>query len=205
MRKQIIFLFFLVFPSILLAQSSKKIVLGFNFQPVLCNSYEVIGEYKLEDHVATFGKLGYAGNASFLRINNKDLENDEIKDISTSGSFIKLGLKYTFDSRIFILGNFLLSDYKNSVTYTPYFHNSPITFDVTTIKYSGIYSGLSIGSGYRAHLIKDHLFFDMGMQLTYVFNNSRQVGSGLYVPGAGSLIGYYPIYFQGIMGLMVVF
>jgi hypothetical protein len=172
---------------------------GFNFQPLLANSYEFIGEYNLLDALAISGKIGYAGKAPFLRLNNSKLGKIDIQEINTSGCFAKLGLKYLFKNRLFVLANVMVSQSKNDVVYAPLDSVGIFIHE----KYSEVSLGGGIASGYRAPIVKDHLYFDMGFQLMYNFNSSR-VGSGYYVPGCGSLLTYYPVYIQGLMGLMVV-
>jgi hypothetical protein len=194
MKKITLLFLYMVYCHSISAQVKNRFAIGFNLQPILENSYEGIGEFKVTDHWAVSGKFGYAGKANFMRI-NFEYKSYGVNERISYGYFSKLGIKYTFNNNVYIMASLIMSKYRNSLT----------TIDamdqVWHTEGSGITWNPGITAGYRLTIIKEHLFLDAGGQLSLNINDDN---FQYYSPGQGCFL-MLPVRLQGVMALMVAF
>jgi hypothetical protein len=199
MIKKIIPIVLMFYSMFSYGQVKHPFALGFNFHPVIGDSYEFIGEYKLNYHWTISGKFGYAGKATYGRWNDLVYEVG-LKDATTSGCFSKLGVKYYFfNNTVFVLANVILSQYKNTGTYTD-------TSNVATYKkHTGTRWAFGLTHGYRVKIKRDRLFLDIGFQMGFAERMKvRPIGRNYYQPGLGSELSY-SMFLQLMLSLMVAF
>jgi len=173
-------------------QDNKKIALGLNIFPIIANSYEIVGEYRISKNWNTSLKFGYAGkNGMRFQIKVDDSFDDE----TNSGYFSKFGVEYITKIHLFIGTNLIISHYQNSGI-----DNS--TLIPKYVETEGTIVGIGMIFGYRKK-INNWINLDYGLQISKAQKRTDYVGyfGHCYQPGLGP-VGEF-IFLQGMVNLTI--